>query len=85
MKRINERQYKTNEGTASKADKEYLRVGSRCRLSSLGLKNMPRQTQHVCTVVGAGKTRNQIRVKFDGSKTAQTLHRSYLEETKPER
>jgi hypothetical protein len=41
---------------------------------------MPRQTQHVCTVVGAGKTGNQVRVKFDGSRTAQTLHRSYLEE-----
>ena len=26
---------------------------------------------------------NQVRVKFDGSRTAQTLHRSYLEEIVP--
>jgi hypothetical protein len=69
-----------NNGAVTRTDKEYLKAGSRCRLSARGLKSMPRQTQHVCTVVGVGKTGNQLRVKFDGSKTTQTLHRSYLEE-----
>jgi hypothetical protein len=54
-------------------------VGSLCRLSGLGLKNMPRQNQRLCTVVGFGSTRNQVRVKFAGSKAAKTLHSSYLE------
>jgi hypothetical protein len=54
-------------------------VGSLCRLSALGTKNMPRQGQRFCTVVGFGSTRNQVRVKFAGSKAARTLHASYLE------
>ena len=90
MKRINRRKHETNEINATKAEKGHLGTGSRCRLSAAGLKSMPRQTQQVCTVVGAGTTSNQVRVKFDGSKYAKTLHRSYLEEIdrcswKPER
>ena len=80
MKRIHGRRRETNEDNATMAEKEHLKAGSRCRLSALGLKNMPRQTQRVCTVVGVSKTKNQFRVMFDGSKSAQTLHRSYLEE-----
>ena len=64
----------------SKCDNEDLRIGSRCKLSELGRKNMPRHARQVCTVIGIGKTRNQVRVMFDGSKNAQTLHRSYVEE-----
>jgi hypothetical protein len=46
MERINERQHEMNNGAATRTGKEYLKVGSRCRLSARGLKNMPRQTQH---------------------------------------
>jgi hypothetical protein len=60
-------------------DEEFLKAGSRCRLSALGSKHMPRQTRSYCTVIRVGKAKNQVRVKLDGSKTAQTLHRSYLE------
>jgi len=56
-----------------------IEIGARCRLSALGSQHMPRQTRSNCTVVGSGMTKNQVRVKFDGSKTARTLHRSYLE------
>jgi hypothetical protein len=59
-------------------DEEFLKAGSRCRLGALDSKHMPRQTRSYCTVIGVGKTKNQVQVKFDGSKTAQTLHRSYL-------
>jgi hypothetical protein len=54
-------------------------LGTRCRLSVLGAQRFPRGVNNYCTVVGKGKTKNQIRVKFDGEKTPQTLHRSYLE------
>jgi hypothetical protein len=54
-------------------------VGTRCRLSELGAQRLPRVVNNYCTVVGNGKTKNQIRVKFNGEKTPQTLHRSYLE------
>jgi hypothetical protein len=80
MRRIVERQPETDKDAATETRMEEIRVGMRCRLSTLGLKNMPRQTQHDCTVVGVGRTRNQVRVRFDGYKSATTLHRSYLEE-----
>jgi hypothetical protein len=64
-------------------DEEFLNAGSRCRLGALDSKHMPRQTRSYCTVIGAGKTENQVRVNFDGSKTAQTLHRSYVEPIGP--
>jgi hypothetical protein len=64
------------------ADDEGLKIGSRCRLSALGCKRLPGQVDNICTVVGSGKTKNQIRVKFDDSKTPQTLHRSYLDQSK---
>ncbi|XIA62290.1 hypothetical protein ACFIOY_21995 [Bradyrhizobium sp. TZ2] len=77
---------KSTEGPTGNAErdganrcKQDFAVGSLCRLSALGLKNMPRQSQRVCTVVGFGKTRNQVRIKFAGAKAPQTLHASYLE------
>ncbi|MDB5514291.1 MAG: hypothetical protein JWQ17_1049 [Tardiphaga sp.] len=54
-------------------------IGTRCRLSVLGAQRLPRVVNNTCIVVGNGKTKNQIRVKFAGEKTPQTLHRSYLE------
>jgi hypothetical protein len=61
------------------SDKQFLPVGTRCRLSVLGIKRFPRLADDHCTVIGKGKTKNQVRVKFVGKKTPQTLHRSYLE------
>jgi hypothetical protein len=79
MKRIIERQSETNKGDATEERQERIQVGMRCRLSAIGVKNMPRQIQHHCTVIGVGRTKNQLRVRFDGYKSATTLHRSYLE------
>lgn len=80
MKRIDERRREANKGAATEAKMEEIKVGMRCRLSALGLKKMPRQSRLDGTVVGVGRTINQVRVRFDGYKSAQTLHRSYLEE-----
>jgi hypothetical protein len=63
---------------ANRSEQSFV-IGSLCRLSALGIKNMPRKSQRSCTVVGFGNTRNQVRVKFAGSKAAQTLHTTYLE------
>jgi hypothetical protein len=83
MKRIIERQPETNKGDATEERQERIKIGMRCRLSAIGLKHMPRQIQHHCTVIGVGRTKNQLRVRFDGYKSATTLHRSYLEEMSP--
>jgi hypothetical protein len=61
------------------SDNQILPVGTRCRLSVLGAKRNPRRGATHCTVIGSGSTKNQVRVKFDGETTPQTLHRSYLE------
>jgi hypothetical protein len=64
-------------GHAERRSKQSFAVGSLHRLSALGIKNMPRPTQRVCTVVGFGNTRSLVRVKLAGSKAAQT-RTSYL-------
>src|SRR5258708_19231396 len=68
----------TKSGLANTSE-PLLKVGSRCRLSALGSKSIPRQVDNYCTVVGEGKTKNKIPVRFDGVRTAQTLHSTYLE------
>ena len=51
-------------------------IGSRCQVKANG---SPRLQGRMGTVVGWTQTKNGIRIVFDGSKSPQTLHRSYLE------
>jgi hypothetical protein len=62
------------------SDEQVLPVGTRCRLTGLGAKRNPRRIATHCVVIGIGSTKNQVRVKFDGETTPQTLHRSYVEQ-----
>jgi len=54
-------------------------IGSRCRLSSLGISRSPRTKVRLGTVVGKGHSANSIRVLFDGSTTPVSLHKKYIE------
>ena len=52
-------------------------IGSRCRVK-IGGRRSPRLEGRTGTVVGFTHTRNGVRIVFDGFKSPQTLHRSYL-------
>jgi hypothetical protein len=52
-------------------------IGSRCRLSELGIARSPRTTRRTGTIVATG--RSSVRVLFDGSAAPVSLHKKYIE------
>jgi hypothetical protein len=56
-----------------------LELGSRFRLTRLGAERCSRFVGQAGIVVGFSRANGSIRVLFDGTKTARSLHRSYIE------
>ncbi|SDO53625.1 hypothetical protein SAMN05444050_4385 [Afipia sp. GAS231] len=56
-----------------------LKVGSRFRLSALGIERCPRLKSCAGIIVGLSPTGSSFRVLLDGRKQAVTLHESYIE------
>jgi hypothetical protein len=54
-------------------------IGTRCRLSELGMARSPRTRRRTGTIVGRGRSPNSVRVLFDGSAMAVPLHKKYIE------
>ncbi len=54
-----------------------LSIGSRCQMK-VGGRRSQRLQGRKGTVVGFAQTKNAVRVVFDGYKSPQTLHLSYL-------
>ena len=54
-------------------------LGSRFRLTRLGAERCAKLAGHFGIVVGFSRANGSIRVLFDGTKTARSLHRSYIE------
>ena len=54
-----------------------LSVGSRFRVKARG-RHSVRLEGRTGVIIGFAKTKNALRVMFDGYKYPQTLHRSYL-------
>jgi hypothetical protein len=52
-------------------------IGSRCRLSELGIARSARTTRRTGTIVTIG--RSSVRVLFDGSAAPVSLHKKYIE------
>jgi hypothetical protein len=52
-------------------------IGSRCRLSELGIARSPRSKRTTGTIVASG--RSSVRVLFDGSAAPVSLHKKYIE------
>ncbi len=67
-------------GRASVIDQEtfVFPIGARVRFNKLGAARSPKMSSRVGTVVKAASS-NGVRVVFDGTKTINTIHRSYLE------
>ena len=67
-------------GRASMIDQEtfVFPIGARVRFNKLGAARSPKMSSRVGTVVKAAGS-NGVRVFFDGTKTINTIHRSYLE------
>ena len=57
------------------------KIGDRVRLSRLGKQRTRKLAMEIGTVVGVVSSRNigSVRILFDGLKTAQSLHRTYIE------
>ena len=58
-----------------------LKLGSRFQLTQLGAKRCSRLIGQTGIIVGFSRANGSIRVLFDGTKTARSLHRSYIEST----
>jgi hypothetical protein len=56
-----------------------LKVGSRFRLSALGLKRCSRFKSRTGVIVGLSPTGSTLRVTFEGRRQPVTLHESYVE------
>jgi hypothetical protein len=54
-------------------------IGSRVRMSALGAERCPRLAEKIGTVVGGSIYNNSVSIRFDGKKSAVTLHRNYIE------
>lgn len=55
-----------------------LAAGDQIKMGPLGLERHPKYINRVGFIVGRA-SRNSWRVKFDGSKSIQSIHRTYLE------
>ena len=55
-----------------------LKPGSRFQLTRLGIERLPKTRVRTGTVLNVARNANGFRVQFDGAKTAQSLHRSYI-------
>ena len=58
---------------------EYLELGSRFQLTRLGAERCSRFVGQTGIIVGFSRANGSIRVLFDGTKTARSLHRTYIE------
>jgi hypothetical protein len=56
-----------------------LPIGSRFRLSALGIERCPKLKSHTGTIVGANPSGTSFRILIDGRKLPLTLHESYIE------
>lgn len=59
--------------------KTAITIGDRVRISALGASRCARLADKVGTIVGGSIYANSVHVRFDGNKSASTLHRDYLE------
>jgi hypothetical protein len=56
-----------------------LRIGSRFRLSALGIKRCRKLGDRTGVIVGFGQTGSSVRAIFEGRRRPVTLHQSYVE------
>jgi hypothetical protein len=63
----------------SKKLKIAIPVGARVRMSKLGLLRSPKMAGRVGTVIGSAASGTGVRIRFDGLRSSETIHHSYLE------
>ncbi len=54
-------------------------IGTRFRLSALGVARNPHLAKKEGIIVGGSRLNSSIRVLFDGRKSPMSLHRDYIE------
>jgi hypothetical protein len=63
--------------TATISDPE-LKPGARFKLSKLGIERCPKLQRRTGTILSVARTGSGFRVQFDGTKFAQSMHRTYI-------
>ena len=61
-------------------DGHQFEVGTRIRLTALGMKRCPRLKSFAGVIVGGSHLGRSYRVKIDDRKDAVTLHETYIEQ-----
>jgi hypothetical protein len=55
-----------------------LKPGCRVQLTRLGMERCPKLQARTGTIVSMARNANGFRVQFDGAKSPQSLHRTYI-------
>jgi hypothetical protein len=55
-----------------------LKPGDRFRLSLLGIERCPKLATSSGTIVNVTRMKSLLRVRFDGTKSVRSFHRSYI-------
>ena len=55
-----------------------LKPGDRFRLSVLGAQRCPKFATRTGTIVNVTRTKSLLRIRFDGTKSVRSFHRSYI-------
>jgi hypothetical protein len=66
-------------GSRSPSPEERLSPRTRIRMSVLGAARCPNLAGREGVVIGTGRYRSTVRVKFDGFRSATSLHNTYIE------
>jgi hypothetical protein len=66
-------------GSRSSSPEDRLSPRTRIRMSVLGAARCPNLAGREGVVIGTGRYRSTVRVKFDGFRSATSLHNSYIE------
>jgi hypothetical protein len=66
------------EGRTEGISKPELKPGCRVQLSRLGIERCPKLRTRTGTILSEARNANGFRVQFDGAKSPQSLHRTYI-------
>ena len=61
------------------SENRQIKIGARFKMSERGIARSPSLAGKEGIIIGAGRYRNAVRVKFDSYKSPTTLHRDYID------
>jgi hypothetical protein len=71
------------EGRTGGVSEPELKPGCRIQLTRLGIERCPKLRMRTGTILSEARNANGFRVQFDGARSPQSLHRTYIMPIKP--